>query len=320
MPTALVTGVTGQDGSYLAEQLLEQGFRVVGVHRRLSSENHWRIAHLQGRLELRCADLLDLSSWMSLVDEVQPDEVYNLAAQSFVPTSWTQPLLTGEVTALGTVRVLEAVRRCRPDARFYQASSSEMFGNPAAWPQDEETPLSPCSPYAASKAYAHHMARIYREAYGLRVHAGILFNHESPRRGVEFVTRKVAMAVARIHLGLQASLTIGDTSVRRDWGFAGDYTRAMQAILRKGERFDYVIATGVDHSVEDLLATAFGLIDRDWREHTRVDPALYRPNEVRHLRGDASLARKSLGWEPDLAFEDLVRLMVETEVERCGSS
>jgi len=319
VPTALVTGVTGQDGSYLAEQLLDQGHRVIGVHRRLSADNHWRIAHLAGRLELRCADLADLASLLTVLDEVQPDEVYNLAAQSFVPTSWRQPIWTGEVTGLGAVRLLEAVRRCCPGARVYQASTSEMFGNPARWPQDEDTPLRPCSPYAASKVYAHHLARSYREAYGLQVHAGILFNHESPRRGEEFVTRKVARGVARIHRGLQDSLTIGDVSVRRDWGFAGDYTRAMQAILRDGQRFDYVIATGVDHSVEDLLSTAFAQVDLDWREHTRVDPQLFRPNEVRRLRGDPRRARDELGWEPEVTFEELVRQMVSAELERCGS-
>ncbi len=320
MATALITGITGQDGSYLAEQLLDQGMTVVGVHRRLSAPNHWRLAHLEGRLDLQCAELADILSWMELLEAVQPEEIYNLAAQSFVPTSWKQPLWTAEATGLGAVRLLEAVRRVSPQSRVYQASSSEMFGNPLVDPQSEDTPFSPRSPYAAAKLYAHQMARIYRDAYDLKVHAGVLFNHESPRRGLSFVTRKVARAAARIKLGKQQTLAIGDTSVRRDWGFAGDYTRAMQAILRRGLRFDYVVATGRSHSVEDLLRIAFAVVDLDWREHTHQDPDLLRRNEIAGLRGDASRARKDLGWEPTVSFEALVEGMVKTELERCASS
>ena len=319
MTTALITGVTGQDGSYLAEQLLAQGLRVVGVHRRLSAPNHWRLAHLSG-LELRCADLADAVSWLDLLEDVQPDEIYNLAAQSFVPTSWEQPLWTAEATGLGAVRLLEAVRRVSPRARVYQASSSEMFGNGAGERQDEHTPFAPCSPYAAAKLYAHHMARCYRQAYGLQVHAGVLFNHESPRRGLRFVTRKVARAAARIRRGLQQELTIGDTTVRRDWGHAADYTRAMQAILRQGRRFDYVIATGRSHSVADLLETAFAAVDLDWRDHTRSDPALRRRNELRGLCGDAGRAHEDLGWAPTFDFQSLIGEMVQAELARCPSS
>jgi GDPmannose 4,6-dehydratase len=318
--TALITGVSGQDGSYLAEQLLEQGLRVVGVHRRLSSPNHWRLAGVLDRLEMRSADLADQTCWLDLLEQEQPDEIYHLAAQSFVPTSWKQPLWTAQATGLGTVRLLEAVRRVVPGALVYQASSSEMFGNPPTDPQNEDTPFSPCSPYAAAKLYAHHMARCYRDAYGLRIHAGILFNHESPRRGSGFVTRKIARAAARIKRGLQQELLIGDITVRRDWGFAGDYTLAMQAILRNGRRFDYVVATGCSHSVEDLLSAAFEAVDLDWRDHTRADPALLRRNEVRSLRGDATRARDHLGWRPEMAFGELVQLLVQTELKRCVSS
>jgi len=320
LPTALITGITGQDGSYLAEQLLDQGLRVVGVHRQVSAPDHWRIAHLAGRLELRTADLADGGSWLDLLDDVQPDELYNLGAQSFVPTSWDQPLWTAQATGLGVLRVLEAVRRVSPGARVYQASSSEMFGNPAVTPQSEDTPFAPCSPYAVAKLYGHHMARTYRDAYGLDIRAGVLFNHESPRRGEHFVTRKVARAAARIRSGLQPDLAIGDTSVARDWGFAGDYTRAMQAILRDGQRFSYVIATGVSHTVEDLLRVAFGAVDLDWQDHTRHDPALLRRNELRGLRGDPRRAHDELGWSPTVGFEALVTEMVRVELERCGSS
>jgi len=316
VPCALITGVTGQDGSYLAEQLLERGYRVVGLHRRLSAQNHWRVAHLAGRLELRCADLLDGGSLAAALAAARPDEIYNLGAQSVVPTSWEQPLLTGEVTALGAVRLLEAYRAVCPEARFYQASSSEMFGAAERVPQDESTPFRPRSPYAVSKVFAHEMAVNYREAYGLFICCGVLFNHESPRRSPEFVTRKVARAAARIHLGLQERLRVGALTPRRDWGFAGDYTRAMQAMLAQDTPGDFVIATGVDHSVGDLLEQAFGAVGLDWRAHTSSDPALVRVNEVPHLRGDAARARARLGWSPTVDFQGLVRMMVWAEIER----
>ncbi len=316
MPTALITGVTGQDGAYLAEQLLERGYRVVGVHRRLSSRNRWRIAHLEGRLELACADMLDTGSLVRVLAAAQPDEVYNLAAQSFVPTSWEQPLLTAEVTGLGAVRLLEAVRLACPGARFYQASSSEMFGAAEHTPQDERTPLRPRSPYATAKLYAHRMAVNYREAYGMFVCSGILFNHESPRRGPEFVTRKVAIAAARIHLGLQDTVKMGALEPRRDWGFAGDYTRAMQLMLARDTPEEFVVATGVDHSVQDLLEAAFAVVNRDWADHVEQDEGLVRPNEVTRLRGDASRAREELGWVPEVDFEGLVTMMVEAELAR----
>ena len=275
MPTAIITGVTGQDGSYLAEQLLAQGDRVVGLHRRLSADNHWRIAHLQPQLELHSVDLLDQGSLLDVFEEVRPDEIYNLAAQSFVPTSWKQPLLTGEVTGLGALRVLEAMKRACPKARLYQASSSEMFGAAVEAPQTENTPLRPRSPYAVAKTFAHYSAVNYRDAYGLFVVCGILFNHESPRRGIEFVTRKVSDAVARIHLGLSDTLRLGDLSVRRDWGYAPDYTEAMQAMLRQDSPRDFLVASGKDHSVEDLVSAAFGVVDLDWRDHVEIDSSLF---------------------------------------------
>ncbi|MED5369876.1 MAG: GDP-mannose 4,6-dehydratase [Myxococcota bacterium] len=312
--TALITGITGQDGSYLAEQLLEQGFRVVGVHRRLSAPNHWRIAHLLDRLELRSADLHDQGSLWDLLEDLRPDEIYNLAAQSFVPTSFSQPVLTAEATGLGLVRLLEAVRRVSPGSRVYQASSSEMFGNVAQCPQDEDTPLMPASPYACAKVYAHHMVRNYREAYGLFAVSGILFNHESPRRGEEFLTRKVAMAVARIKRGEQRTLMLGDLNPRRDWGFAGDYTRAMQAMLRQEQPKDFVVATGVDHSVQDWVQASFEAADLDWREHVRQDPALLRKSEVHRLRGNPARARQELGWETQVDFRGLVQMMVQAEL------
>jgi len=318
MTTALVTGISGQDGSYLAEQLLERGVRVVGVHRRLSAENFWRIEHLLDRITLRYADLHDGGSLYDLVEEYRPDEVYNLAAQSFVPTSWSQPLLTAEATGLGLVRLLEAIRRVHPSARVYQASSSEMFGNSPDCPQNEGSRFAPASPYACAKLYAHHMALNYRQAYGLFVVSGILFNHESPRRGLEFVTRKVANGVAKIKLNLMGKLKLGDLSPRRDWGFAGDYTRAMQLMLQQDEAETFVVATGTDHSVEDLVRTAFACVDLDWRDHVDIDEGLYRRNEVVRLRGDATLAREVLGWEPAVDFEGLVKRMVGAELERLG--
>ena len=318
MPTALVTGISGQDGSYLAEQLLDQGVRVVGVHRRLSAENFWRIEHVLDRLELRYADLHDLGSLYDLIEEYRPDEIYNLAAQSFVPTSWSQPVLTAEATALGPVRLLEAVRRVHPTARVYQASSSEMFGNSldGDGSLSETSRFAPASPYACSKLYAHHMVVNYRQAYGLFVVSGILFNHESPRRGLEFVTRKVANGVAKVHLGLMESLTLGALSPRRDWGFAGDYTRAMQAMVRAEEPTDFVVATGIDHSVEDLVSKACAVVDRDWSDHVVTSESLLRRNEVVRLRGDASRAHRELGWRPQVDFDALVRMMVEAELER----
>ncbi|HJN73403.1 MAG TPA: GDP-mannose 4,6-dehydratase [Myxococcota bacterium] len=315
MTTALVTGITGQDGSYLAEQLLDRGVRVVGLYRQLSADNFWRIEHLLDRITLHCADLHDPGSLIDIVEEFRPDEVYNLAAQSFVPVSWQQPLLTAEVTGLGPVRLLEAIRRVHPSARFYQASSSEMFGNSVDCPQNEDTPLAPASPYACAKVYAHHMVLNYGKVYGLFVVSGILFNHESPRRGLEFVTRKVANGAAKIKLGLMSHLTLGNLSPRRDWGFASDYTRAMQAMLRRSPG-TYVVATGVNHSVEDLVRTAFEVVDLDWKEHVVLTDRLHRRNEVVRLRGDASRAREALGWEPSVDFAGLVRMMVEAELAR----
>jgi len=317
MPTALITGITGQDGSWLAEQLLADGWKVVGVHRRLSADNHWRIRHLD-KLVLRSVDLLDFPSLLDVFAEVQPDHLYNLAAQSFVPTSWEQPLLTGEVTGLGAVRVLEAARRVCPDARIYQASSSEMFGGTSCHPQTEDTPFSPRSPYAVAKVYAHQMAGNYRLAHGMHVVCGVLFNHESERRGLEFVTRKISDGVARIHLGRADELVLGDLSVKRDWGYAPDYTRAMTAMLQRDIPRDYLVASGHDHSVEEFVARAFAVVDRDWRDHVRADPALLRKNEIPSLRGDARRIRDELGWEPQVDFETLVERMVRTDLERVG--
>lgn len=314
MPTALVTGVSGQDGSYLAELLLARGYRVVGVHRRLSAPNLWRVAHLPA-LELRCADLHDGTSLLALVAELKPDEVYHLAAQSFVPTSWEQPLLTAEVTALGTLRLLDAVRLGWPQARVYQASSSEMFGPGADELLDEHAPMQPRSPYAVAKLYAHHLAISYREAHGLHVSCGICFNHESPRRGARFVTRKVAAAAARISK-VGGRLALGSLEPRRDWGWAPDYTRAMHTMLQQDDPDDYVVATGVSHSVEQLVARAFEVVGLDWREHVDRDPALVRQNELPGLRGDASKARRVLGWQPTVDFDGLVERMVHAELER----
>ena len=315
MPTALISGVTGQDGSFLAEQLLADGYRVVGLHRRLSADNHWRIRHLDG-LELRSADLLDLSSLLSVMEDVKPDLIFNLAAQSFIPASWEQPLLTGEVTGLGAVRMLEAMRRSVPDARFYQASSSEMFGDAVERPQNERTPFNPLSPYAVAKVYAHQMAVNYRKAFGLFVVCGILFNHESERRGLEFVTRKISNGVARIKLGLTDTLQLGDLNPRRDWGFAADYTRGMVAMLHQDEPRDYVLASGEDRSVEDFVRAAFACVDLDWQDHVRQAPSLFRKNELPCLQGDPSTARKLLGWRPEVDFKGLVERMVSADQER----
>lgn len=313
---AVITGVTGQDGSYLAELLLERGYEVVGVTRRLSAPNHWRIEHLLDRIELRPADLLDQLSLIRLIEEVRPQELYNLAAMSFVPASWDQPLLTGEYNAQGVTRVLEAVRRVDTSIRVYQASSSEMFGKVRETPQTEATPFYPRSPYGVSKVFAHYVTVNYRESHGLFAVSGILFNHESPRRGLEFVTRKVARGAARIKRGLADTLSLGNLDARRDWGFAGDYVRAMWLMLQQDEADDYVIATGKSHSVRELVETAFSHAGLDWREHVRTDPALLRPAEVDHLIGDPAKAETALGWRPGVDFEELVRMMVDADLER----
>jgi GDPmannose 4,6-dehydratase len=314
MPTALITGITGQDGSYLAEHLLELGYRVVGVSRRSSTDTGTRIAHLRDRIEIEGADLLDQSSLMVLLDRYRPDEVYNLAAQSFVPASWEQPLLTGTFTALGVLRLLEAVKRVHPVARFYQASSSEMFGKVQAVPQDETTPFYPRSPYGVSKLYGHWITVNYRECYGLHASSGILFNHESPRRGLEFVTRKITYGVARIKLGVDHVLRLGNLDARRDWGYAGDYVRAMHLLLQRDEPADLVVATGVTHSVREFCSIAFAAVGLHWEDHVVVDPAFYRPAEVDLLVGNPARARTELGWSPTVSFEDLVHLMIEADM------
>ncbi len=316
MRRALITGITGQDGAYLAELLLEKGYEVHGMVRRASTENFERIAHMRNRITLHQADLLDQLSIVDLVQAVRPHELYNLAAQSFVPTSWVQPLLTGEFTALGVTRVLEAIRLVDRSIRFYQASSSEMFGATPHEPQNEQTPFWPRSPYAVAKVYGHWITVNYRESYGIFACCGILFNHESPRRGKEFVTRKVTDAVARIKLGLQDKLHLGNLDAMRDWGFAGDYVRAMWLMLQQDEPDDYVIATGEKHSVREFVELAFSYVGLDWRDHVVVDPALMRPAEVYTLRGDATKARRKLGWAPTVNFRQLVEMMVEADLER----
>ncbi|MDG2041198.1 MAG: GDP-mannose 4,6-dehydratase [Ilumatobacter sp.] len=313
---AIITGITGQDGSYLAELLLDKGYEVVGITRRLSAPNTGRIEHLLGRIELRPADLLDQLSLMKVVDEVRPHEFYNLAAMSFVPASWDQPLLTGEFNAQGVTRVLEAIRRIDTSIRLYQASSSEMYGKVREIPQTEETPFYPRSPYGVSKVFAHYITVNYRESYDLFAASGILFNHESPRRGLEFVTRKVTDGVARIKLGLTDSLSLGNLDAQRDWGFAGDYVRAMWLMLQQDKPGDYVIATGVSHSVQELVQTAFDHVGLDWREHVKTDPRFLRPAEVDHLIGDASRAQQQLGWQPNVDFAGLVTMMVDADIER----
>jgi len=313
---ALITGITGQDGSYLAELLLAKDYRVVGMVRRASTENFERIEHLRDRVELRQADLLDQLSLTELVREVRPDEVYNLAAQSFVPTSWLQPMLTAEFDAIGVTRVLEALRLEAPEARCYQASSSEMFGKVRETPQSETTAFYPRSPYGVAKVYGHFITVNYRESYGLFACSGILFNHESPRRGLEFVTRKVANGAARIKLGLATELRLGNLEARRDWGFAGDYVEAMWRMLQQPEADDYVVATGESHSVRELVEIAFGCIGLDWQEYVRQDPSLFRPAEVDHLVGNAAKARRVLGWQPIVSFPQLVEMMVRADLER----
>jgi GDPmannose 4,6-dehydratase len=314
--TALITGITGQDGSYLAEFLLEQGYRVVGMTRRSSTDVHERIQGIVDDITIVSGDLLDQSSMTSIVSETRPDEIYNLAAQSFVPTSWTQPVLTGEFTALGVTRVLEAIRAVDPTIRFYQASSSEMFGKVRAVPQDEETPFYPRSPYGVAKVYGHWITVNYRESYDLFATSGLLFNHESPRRGKEFVTRKISDGVARIKLGLQRKLHLGNLDAQRDWGFAGDYVRAMWLMLQQPRPDDYVIATGRTHAVRDFVRLAFAAADLNWEDHVVIDPRYYRPAEVDLLVGDASKARRVLGWEPETTFEELVEQMVRADLER----
>jgi GDPmannose 4,6-dehydratase len=317
---ALITGITGQDGSYLAEFLLEKGYTVSGMVRRASHENLERIEHIRSRLDLRQADLLDQLSLIRVIEETRPHEVYNLAAQSFVPTSWTQPVLTGEFTALGVTRILDAIRLVDPTIRFYQASSSELFGKVRETPQTETTPFHPRSPYGVAKVYGHAITVNYRESYGLFACCGILFNHESPRRGPEFITRKVSEAVARITHGAQQELRVGNLEARRDWGYAGDYVQAMWLMLQQDEPDDYVVATGEAHSVQDLVELAFGHAGLDWRRHVVVDPAMRRPVEIALLLGDASKARQKLGWAPKIGFADLVRMMVDADLARYRGS
>lgn len=314
--TAVVTGVTGQDGSYLAELLLDKGYEVIGVVRRTSHDSYERIGHLLDRLHVVAADLLDQHSLTTVIRDAKPHEVYNLAAQSFVPTSWSQPVLTGEFTALGVTRLLEAVRLAHPEARFYQASSSEMFGKATETPQRETTPFYPRSPYGVAKVYGHWITVNYRESYGLYAVSGILFNHESPRRGLEFVSRKVTDAVARIKRGKATELRLGNLEARRDWGFAGDYVDAMWRMLQRDAPRDYVIGTGETHSVRELCEVAFGHVGLDWQRYVKVDPRLVRPAEVDILLADAGQAQRDLGWAPHVSFERLVTMMVDADLER----
>jgi GDPmannose 4,6-dehydratase len=314
---ALITGITGQDGSYLAELLLEKGYTVVGMVRRASKDNFERIEHLLPRLVMKQADLLDQLSLIRVLEDSRPQEVYNLAAQSFVPTSWTQPVLTAEFTALGVTRLLDAIRLVDPGIRFYQASSSEMFGKVRETPQTERTPFHPRSPYGVAKVYGHDITVNYRESYGLFACSGILFNHESPRRGLEFVTRKVTDAAARIKHGLQRELRLGNLDARRDWGFAGDYVQAMWLMMQQEAPDDYVIATGESHSVNELVQLAFEYAELDWEKYVVIDPTFKRPAEVDVLLGDASKARERLGWEPKVHFPELVRMMAQADLDRC---
>jgi GDPmannose 4,6-dehydratase len=317
---ALITGITGQDGSYLAELLLEKEYEVFGMVRRSSSENFERIEHLVGRVNLLQGDLLDPASLMAVLEDTQPSEVYNLAAQSFVPTSWNQPVLTAEFTAVGVTRLLEAIRRVDPSIRFYQASSSEMFGKVREVPQNELTPFYPRSPYGVAKAYGHFITVNYRESYDLFAVSGILFNHESPRRGLEFVTRKISDGVAKIKLGLADELRLGNLDASRDWGFAGDYVLAMWQMLQAEEPVDYVVATGETHSVREFVEIAFAHAGLDPERHVVVDPQFLRPAEVDRLVGDAGKAREQLGWQPQVSFRDLAELMVDADAERLSSA
>jgi GDPmannose 4,6-dehydratase len=319
VPRALITGVTGQDGSYLAELLLSKGYEVVGVVRRTSHHSYERIEHLLDRIEVVAADLLDQHSLTVVLQETQPDEVYNLAAQSYVPTSWTQPVLTGEFTALGVTRILEAIRLVSPRAKFYQASSSEMFGRVTETPQRETTSFYPRSPYGVAKVYGHWITVNYRESYNLYAVSGILFNHESPRRGIEFVTRKVTDGVARIKLGLARQISLGNLEARRDWGFAGDYVDAMWRMLQQPSPQDYVIGTGKTHSVRELVEAAFSHVGLDWQEHVVTDPKFMRPAEVDLLLADPTKARVELGWSPKVSFRELIASMVEADLDRLRS-
>jgi len=314
-PVALITGVTGQDGSYLAEFLLARGYRVVGMIRRSSTLNFERISHIQERLSLESGDLLDEVSMMGILREYQPNEVYNLAAQSFVQTSFGQPVFTGEVTGLGVTRILDAIRMVNPEIRFYQASTSEMFGKVQETPQRESTPFYPRSPYGVAKVYGHWITVNYRESYGMHANSGILFNHESPRRGLEFVTRKITYAAAMIKLGLSDSLALGNLDSKRDWGFAGDYVKAMWLMLQQPEPADYVVATGVTHTVREVCEKAFSALDLDWEPYVILDSRFIRPAEVDILVGDASKARVSLDWEPEVGFDQLIEMMVHHDVD-----
>ena len=318
MKTALITGITGQDGSYLAELLLDKGYRVVGMTRRSSTVTDERIAHLEGKIEIVAGDLLDAVSLQDALRRVRPDEVYNLASQSFVPTSWNQPVLTGEITGLGVTRMLEAIRAIDPSIRFYQASSSEMFGKVREEPQSETTPFHPRSPYGVAKAYGHFLTVNYRESYDLYAVSGILFNHESPRRGMEFVTRKITAGAARIaqHGG---TLALGNLDAERDWGFAGDYVEAMWRMLQQPEPSDYVIGTGITHSVRELCRIAFARVGLDYRDHVTTDPALFRPAEVDHLRADPAKAWRDLSWKPTTTFHELVEMMVDHDRVRVAA-
>lgn len=314
MPRALITGITGQDGSYLAEFLLEKGYEVIGMVRRTSTVNFSRIQHIQDKITLVSGDLLDQGSLIAILRDYQPDEVYNLAAQSFVPTSWEQPVFTGEVTALGVTRMLEAIRTVDPSIRFYQASSSEMFGKVREVPQNELTPFYPRSPYGVAKIYGHWITVNYRESFGIYAVSGILFNHESPRRGLEFVTRKVSYGVAQIKLGLAKELRLGNLDARRDWGFAGDYVRAMWLMLQQPAPDDYVVGTGETHSVRELCEIAFAHVGLNWRDYVVQDPRYMRPAEVDLLVADPSKARQVLGWEPTVSFKELVKIMVDADL------
>jgi GDPmannose 4,6-dehydratase len=317
---AIITGITGQDGSYLAELLLEKGYEVFGLVRRSSAPNLWRIEHLLDRVTLKPADLLDQLSLIRAIDEIRPQEMYNLAAMSFVPASWDQPMLTAEFNSQGVTRMLDAVRHVDPKIRFYQASSSEMFGKVREVPQTELTPFYPRSPYGVSKVFGHYITVNYRESYGLFACSGILFNHESPRRGLEFVTRKVTDGVARIKLGMASKLAMGNLDAQRDWGFAGDYVRAMWLMLQQDKADDYVIATGVSHSVRQLIEIAFAHAGLDWQKYVHVDPSLLRPAEVEHLLGDSTRARSELGWKPDVSFQQLIEMMVDAELARISAA
>ena len=316
MKKALITGITGQDGSYLAELLLSKGYQVTGMVRRASTETFDRIEHIRDQISLVQGDLLDQGSINQIMQDVQPDEVYNLAAMSFVPTSWSQPILTGEFTALGVTKMLEAIRKICPKARFYQASSSEMFGRVIETPQTEKTPFYPRSPYGVAKVYGHFITVNYRESYNLFALSGILFNHESPRRGKEFVTRKISDGVARIKLGLQKELRMGNLDAKRDWGFSGDYVRAMWLMLQQDKPDDYVVATGETHSVREFLQIAFSHVGLNYEDYVVVDPRFIRPAEVDLLLGNPAKARENLGWKPEVSFEQLVTMMVDADLKR----